>query len=350
MIHNIDQAVGRLITTEEGEFTYFGGTAYLGLQTLATFGNLYINNIKKYGVNHGASRQSNIRYSVYEQAESLVSEITGSEACISLSSGFLAGQLISNFYQEASFSCFYAPRTHIALHQNNSRNLKNFPELQEAINTSQKTPVLFCDSIDFYGENYPDFRWLDTLDCSKIIMVIDDSHGLGIIGNNGEGILSQLRKYTFKDLVVTSSMSKGYGIQAGVILGSANLINSLRASNWYAASSPCPPAAMATFIEAQELYKQQLKRLGTNIAYFNLELKNASKFIHLKGHPTYSYNDTELTQHFYDNKLIVTNFKYPNDAEGATSRIVLSAHHMRSDIDKLVLAINNSALKQKKPE
>jgi len=90
----IDGFPGRELELDQKRYLYFGGTSYLGLQTHKKFQDMYISNIRKYGTNYGASRKSNVRISVYEATENYLSHFVGSEACCTLSSGYLAGQLV----------------------------------------------------------------------------------------------------------------------------------------------------------------------------------------------------------------------------------------------------------------
>jgi len=50
MIHYIDAYPGREINVQGHKYLYFGGTSYLGLQTDEEFQNVFIKNIKKFGI------------------------------------------------------------------------------------------------------------------------------------------------------------------------------------------------------------------------------------------------------------------------------------------------------------
>ena len=74
MTFYLDQNPGSYVPSTQGEFLYFGGTSYLGLQTDQHFQEMLISNIRKLGTNFGASRKSNVRLSVYEHFEKFISE------------------------------------------------------------------------------------------------------------------------------------------------------------------------------------------------------------------------------------------------------------------------------------
>ncbi|MGB3151427.1 MAG: pyridoxal phosphate-dependent aminotransferase family protein, partial [Maribacter sp.] len=193
MAINLDSFPGREIFIEGKPHLYYGGTAYLGLQTLPEFQELFIENIKTYGTNYGASRKSNVRLSVFEEAESHLANLVGSEACITFSSGYLAGQFISKFLLDKQHKFYYAPNTHSALYQKKQKVFVTYSNLLISLEShlslaKSVTPVIFLDAIDFTGANYPDFEDLKTLPFNKCILVVDDSHGIGIVGSNGQGV------------------------------------------------------------------------------------------------------------------------------------------------------------------
>lgn len=192
MEFTIDEFPGRAFRKNGKDYLYFGGTAYLGLQTYSPFQEIFINNIKKYGTTYSASRNSNVKMAIYDRLEHTLQEYTGTEACITLSSGYMASQLVSNYMLEQSIAFFYAPHTHPALHHSKTHNYVDYHSFISAVNQQlhkhpQEEIAIFCDSIDFYGNNYPDFFWLNNISKKEnIILIVDDAHGIGIIGEHGE--------------------------------------------------------------------------------------------------------------------------------------------------------------------
>lgn len=345
MIHYIDDFPGRKITIQGQKYLYFGGTAYLGLQTDEKFQNVFIKNIKKFGTNYSASRKSNVRLTVYEKAETLLAKIMGCEAAVTLSSGYLAGQFIAQNFNNPEYKLFYAPDTHSALYNNYKKPFATFGDLNDSIrdhiaHNEKVIPVLFIDSIDFDGCNFPEFVGLKGLPLDKVILIADDSHGIGIIGENSEGVFGTLQKFNVKELIVCCSLGKSYGIQAGAILGASKRINQLSATAFFGGASPASPSSVATFIDAQSIYHSKRKQLLSNIGYFEKLVQNMAFFRSIKGHPTYTFQDAQLTYFLVNKGFILTNFNYPEESSSVMSRIVLSSHHTENDIELLSFAIN----------
>jgi len=340
-MYTIDGFPGRTITKDGKELLYFGGTSYLGLQTDADFQSIFIENIKKYGTAYSASRKSNIKISIFDEVDQYLAEMVGSEACISMSSGYLAGQLVCDYFSSGDYSLLYAPNTHSALFRNQQIVYPNWQELEKAINENiNTTPVLFLDSIDFHGDNYPDYTFLEKLPLSNIILVVDDSHGIGITGENGGGSYAFLQSLQPKELLVSCSLGKGFGIQAGAIFGSKKIMNILKNTSFFGGASPATPAALATLKDAQELIIAKRIQLHKNTDFFLSTLSNTSLFVFAKGHPTFNFQNEMLSKYLEENDIIVTNFRYPSENDSLMSRIVLSASHTQNDILNLCAILN----------
>jgi 7-keto-8-aminopelargonate synthetase-like enzyme len=346
MAHYIDNFPGREITLKGKDYLYFGGTSYLGLQTDKEFQGTLIKNIKKYGTNYGASRNSNVRFSIYKKAEEYLANLIGSDTCVTLSSGYLAGQFVAQYFNTVKYKLFYAPNTHSALHlATNIKQAVTFASLNIAVREhlegkSKSIPVVLLDSIDFSGAHYPDFEGLKQLPLEKVVLIADDSHGIGLIGASGGGVFGILKSLEPKDLIVCTSLGKGLGIQAGAIFSTNGRMRQLLQTPFFGGASPAAPAYLATLLESKELYSNKRKYLAKNTAYFLNNLKDKKRFNFMQGHPAHSYSDRQLTDYLFEHGVIVTDFSYPNEHAGLKSRIVLSAHHTKQDILGLAVLIN----------
>ena len=349
MAHYIDSFPGRTISIQGKRYLYFGGTAYLGLQTDNTFQKLFIENIKRFGTNYGASRKSNIRLAIFEEAERHLARKVGAKSCVTVSSGYLAGQLVAQTLTGKAHRFFYAPNAHSALYPIKAKSYTTFTALNIAVREHLRiqkdiVPVVFLDAIDFSGCNYPNFTPLKMLPLDQVILVVDDSHGIGIVGENGSGVFSILNQLKIKELLVCCSLGKTYGIQAGAVFGNLERISQLMETSFFGGASPAAPAALATLLEAEEMYTERRQQLHKNIARFQDSLKNPKKFNGMVGHPAFSFSDVQLTEYLEHEGIILTNFPYPEEHSQLMSRIVISAHHHDADIDKLSTLLNDQRI------
>lgn len=335
---------GRRILVGDKSYLYFGGTAYLGVQTHPDFQSILIRNIQRYGTNYGASRLSNVQVEIYDDSEQNLSQWVGSEACITLSSGYLAGQLLAGYFDNSKYSNFYLANTHSSLYRSAEQVYNDFRTtramLEKQIDSgNKKTPVLFMDSIDLEGSSYPDYGELRTLPLESCILVADDSHGLGLLGSEGQGAYSILNEIGAKELIVCGSLGKSFGLQAGIIFGMKSRIDSLKQTPLFAGASPTAASNLVSLIEATPLYARQRNLLADNVARFIDGLKHPELFHYIDSYPVFLSKDEGLAGYLFDNGISITHFHYPAE-NSFQSRIVISAIHTSPDIDRITGLIN----------
>ena len=337
---------GREIEFNQRKYLYFGGTAYLGLQLLPEYQTLYISQLEKFGLNYGASRDSNVQLGIYEDAEMFLSNWAGSEACLTLSSGYLAGQLLASFFGSGKYKLYYSACTHSSLLTKERSRYNNYQSLRAALQQQltadpTKTPVILLDSVDLTPDTYPIFKGLQSLPLESCVVIADDSHGFGLVGSKGEGVYKLLQELAPKELFVCCSLGKSLALQAGAIFGSATRISQLKNTALFAGSSPPAPALLATMIKAFKLYQKQRSILKERIFQFHSSLDNPEKLINIDGYPVYEYQDNSLTLNLLKNEICVTSFEYAADDNSLQNRIVISASHRPGDIEKLAVVIND---------
>lgn len=342
MNHYLDQAPDSRLISKDQDFLYFGGTSYLGLQTNRKFQELLIQNIQRLGTNWGASRKSNIRLAVFEEFEQYLSKKTGSDSCLALSSGYMAGQMLSRYFSEAGYQLYCAPNTHPALIHEKSRLFQNYDDLDHALRESgSENIVLFLDTVDFSGINYPGYESLRNLPLERVIVVADDSHGFGLIGDDGFGSFSLLKDIHAKELILCGSLGKALATPCGVILGSEQRLEQLRHMDFFAGGSPPSPAALKTLMEAEEISAHQRKKIRENINIFLNTVTPEFQIISMYQHPVFGYNNEALTAHLFQDGILTTNFRYPTKTSPLVSKIVLNADHTKDDILELARAVNS---------
>lgn len=345
MAHPLERIPGRQITIQGKVYAYFGGTAYLGLQSHPPFMDLFHSCVATFGMHHGSSRKSNVSISVYTQAEEHLADWVGSESCLSMSSGFLAAQLVVQTLIGRGHALFLAPHAHPALQGSGVVVSASFAELSEKIqgeiDKGGPLPVLLFDTIDISGKLYPQFEALKDLPLDKLILVGDDSHGIGIVGKDGTGCHTLLKALEPAKLLVCCSLGKGLGVQAGAVFGPKVDLDMLRETAFYGGASPSSPALMGCLLKAGDIYAQRRQKLLENYARFEDKLDCPQYFDHLRGHPTFEFREASMARALEQKGFIITHFNYP-DAQGPlVGRIVLSAHHEPGDIDALANCLND---------
>ncbi|THV59551.1 pyridoxal phosphate-dependent aminotransferase family protein [Flagellimonas alvinocaridis] len=342
----LDRIPDRTIVVDDKEYLYFGGTSYLGLQSHPPFIELFLKNVQQYGLHYGASRKSNVRLEVYRKAEDFLGNWVGSEDCITLSSGYLAAQLVVQTLLQQGHSVIAASNAHTALLTDKIIMTNSVEDLQDQVSKSLEqrlgpAPVILFDTIDFSGGQFPNFETLQGLPLDKVILVGDDSHGIGLVGNEGNGCYARLKQLNPLQLIVCCSLGKGLGIQSGAIFGAKSTIEMFGNTAFFGAASPTSPAFMGTLMEARTIYNERRNIVMEHLKMFEDSYTFSTPFSHLAGHPTFEFCNPSLAQFLKDHGFIFTNFNYPDENGPIISRIVLSAYHSKEDVQKLITCLNS---------
>ena len=107
-------------------------------------------------------------------------------------------------------------------------------------------------------------------------LIVDDAHGIGVVGEKGKGVFELYDIYDKVDLI-TGTFSKTFASVGGYVVGSKELITFLKyfsASNIFSAAAT--PQSVNTVIKAIDLMKEEpywIKKLQENIRYFKNGLK-----------------------------------------------------------------------------
>jgi 7-keto-8-aminopelargonate synthetase-like enzyme len=110
---NLSNNPGRTAIVNGKEHLFFSGYSYLGMNHVPGFVELVKEGIDKYGFLFPSSRISNTQLDLFNEFEAKLSAITGMEATVCFSSGFLAGRAVADMYQGEDYTC--APQTHPAI-------------------------------------------------------------------------------------------------------------------------------------------------------------------------------------------------------------------------------------------
>ncbi len=337
----VDSFPDRTIMVKGEEHLYFGGTSYLGMATLPEFQNLMTQNIKKWGTFYGSSRNANVKLSVYDKVEQLFSEQIGSEASLTVSSGTLAGKLTTAYLSKTIETFFHYPKTHPAILVKHSLPLfvegKLHPKLQD---DTVEEIVITVDAILSLEITPTSFDFLNQISSKKkITLIVDESHSLGIIGKNGEGIFNSISNEKLYRKIMISSLGKALGLSGGVIASDKQFIDALKEESVFVSSSGANPAYLETYLKAQSLYTVQRQKLNVNLDVFTLQLYPDKELLFNNNYPVIYSNNDAIFARLLQNKIIITRFKYPTYKK-PMNRIVITANHTKEDLEKLINMLN----------
>jgi 7-keto-8-aminopelargonate synthetase-like enzyme len=341
-----DQLPGRTLVSGGQEYLYFSGTSYLGLARNPAFQQCLQEGIGRYGTNYSSSRLSNVQLAVFEETETYLAAYTGAPAVLTLSSGYMAGQLVVRCLEDQA-AFVYGPRAHPALWvQRNNFVGGDFAAWAAGLPTQldqlpQQHLVLLFNSLDPLLALKYDLDFLNQLPANKkVTVVIDDSHGFGITGKAGAGVFTELQLPEHVSLVVISSLGKALGIPAGVILTGAATMARFRQSPFFGGGSPAVPAYLYAFLQAKEIYRQARQQLTGHVRYFRAQLQQPQLFTGIPDYPVFHTAQQALYPYLLRQGILISSFSYPTPADAPITRVIINAGHTQADLDQLAAAIN----------
>ncbi|MFT4033765.1 MAG: aminotransferase class I/II-fold pyridoxal phosphate-dependent enzyme [Siphonobacter sp.] len=336
---------GRTVEIDNREFLWCSGTSYLGMSKNPAFVERIMEGLQRVGTNWGSSRNNTLRLKVYDEAESAIAQWMGAPAALTVSSGMLAGQIVMKWLAQTEATYFYAPNAHPAIRgkaffPTSETYEKWFTALPERIaQTSARRIIIVTDSVGSPHTSTIPFRWIQELPTDKeIILVIDDSHGLGIFGD-GKGIFSTLRPPDQVTLIGVASLNKAMGIPAGIILGPKHLLASIRHFSMFSGSSPSSPAYLWAMVHSFDLYKSAHHKLLQNVESFTKQLGAGLAAFHwAERYPAFTTAQPGLHEFLIEQNILTACFPYPGPHDPAITRLVISSLHTESDLRQIASA------------
>ncbi len=190
---------------------------------------------------------------------------------------------------------------------------------------------------------------VEQADRHDALVMVDDSHATGYIGESGRGTPEYHGVEGKIDLITTTFGKALGGASGGCTAGRKELIGMLRQrSRPYLFSNTIPPAIAGATLEALNILKRsdsKIRRVKENARYFREQMEQAG-FDIVPGNtaivPVMLYGENRavaMAERLLEEGVYVIGFTYPVvPKERARIRVQLSAAHSREDLDKGVAA------------
>ncbi|MGI9408898.1 MAG: aminotransferase class I/II-fold pyridoxal phosphate-dependent enzyme, partial [Hyphomicrobiaceae bacterium] len=187
----------------------------------------------------------------------------------------------------------------------------------------------------------------------NVIVVVDDSHGVGAFGKTGRGT-EEITDSGGVDLLI-GTLGKAFGVNGGYVVAAKSIINYMReTSAFYIYSNPitCGEAAAAT--RAIEIVdsprgKALLSHLREMKSLFQIGLTDMNLETISGEHPVTplmirnSHETARLVDQLFDRGILATGLRYPVVPRGDEEiRFQISADHTSHDIEQVLDAIRAS--------
>ncbi|OIQ00330.1 MAG: 8-amino-7-oxononanoate synthase [Zetaproteobacteria bacterium CG2_30_46_52] len=339
----------------------FASNDYLGLSVHGDVKNAAIDAIKNEGFGSGASRLVSGDDPVFHAFESELAAWKGFEACLLVGSGMLANIGLLQALSDRSTEIFADKLNHASLVDGcrlSEAKVKRYPhldyarlekQLQQNVNdnTKPKRMIVSDGVFSMDGDGADITILMDLANRYDALLIVDDAHGTGTVGQDGKGLIAQAGLSGHARLIEVGTLGKAFGSYGAYVLGSAEMIHGLRQRmRTVIYSTAIPVSAIAAARTALDIIQTTdvVQQLQANVAYF-LECSQ-----HLQKMPSQTAIQPVLlgsdeaalnrAKYLRDSGFFVPAIRPPTVPEGtARLRITLSAQHTKTDIDGLVQAL-----------
>lgn len=333
--------------------TSFGGCNYLGLAQHPGIVRAARDAMARYGLSTTASRETTGNTLVHAELESAVTAFCGHEAGLLVPDGYTANiTAMQALARMGVRTAVLDERAHASLRdaaQAAGMRVSTFAHLDAtdahaALRNCEGTAVLATDSVfSANGALAPSAALLESLRPGDHLL-LDDCHGLAVLGREGRGTPDHLGLRSDR-LVVTVTLAKGLGCAGGLVMGPRNLVDTAtRHATAYICTTPCSPALAAAALESLRALTgepDRLARLQANTAALRGRL--AAAFGVDRDHPvpiiafTAGTPDDMVAMHTAALRadLLAPLVSYPGGPAPVYFRLSVSSEHTAEDIDRL---------------
>lgn len=349
-------------TTKVDGVLNFCANNYLGLSNNEDLKKAAIESYEKYGYGMSSVRFICGTQTVHKELENAISKFLGTEDTILYSSCFDANgglfetittkedAIISDELNHASIIDGVRLSKAVKYRYKNNDMGDLEAKLKEADANGAKHKVIVTDGVFSMDGIIANLKGVcDLAEKYNALVVVDDSHATGFVGDTGRGTAEYCGVQGRVD-IITGTFGKALGgASGGFTSGSKEIIDLLRQrSRPYLFSNTVAPAICATTLKVIEMISNDTSlrdKVMENAKYFRSEMEKNGFDLAGKDHaivPVMLYDavlSQKVAEKMLEKGIYVTGFFYPVvPKDKARIRTQMSAGHSKEDIDKCVQA------------
>lgn len=355
-IRTLESPQGAWLVVDGKKVLNFCANNYLGLANHPRIVKAAVNAAEKYGVGPGAVRTIAGTMDLHIELEKRLAEFKRVEKAITFQSGFsanlatipaLVGKedvIFSDRLNHASIidGCRLAKSKIIPYDHCSPESLK---EMLEQNRSEYRRALVVTDGVfSMDGDVAPLDEIYEVTRDYEVILMVDDAHGEGVLGDGGRGIVDHFKLHGKVDVEV-GTLSKAFGVVGGVVAGNPLVVEWLyQRGRPFLFSSAMTLPDVAACIEAVEILESSTElvdKLWENAEYFKGEMKNLGFDTGVSTTPItpVMLGEAPLAQEFskklYEAGVFAMSIGFPTVPRGmARIRVMNSAAHSRDDLDQ----------------
>lgn len=346
----------------------FASNDYLGLANDSALKQSAIDAIKQWGVGAGASQLVSGRLGIFALLEQRLAEFAQRDAALFFPSGFQANLgvltaladrhdvIFADRVNHASLidGALLSRVAHVRYQHANVDDLKR--KLADTPLAKGATRLIVTDSVfSMDGDEAPLSALMQLAEQYDAWLIVDDAHGLGVLGPQGRGSIADAGLPAHPNLVMIGTLGKAAGVSGAFVAAEKNVIEWLiqRARSYIYTTGPSPMIAGALLASIERILhgdnlRDQLHihiaQLREGIARLNLPFELLPSRTAIQA---LVIGDNALTLQIA-NRLLDQGYWVPAirpptvPAGSARLRVSLSAAHTPTQIDGLLQALGKA--------
>lgn len=349
------------VTWRGRKLLYFGGCDYFRLSFHPAVRQALKAGLKKYGFNVAASRATTGDHPLYTELEGALAGFFETGDAVLVPNGYSANWVVAQALAGEFSAAWIDERSHPSLLDSGRalrcpvvsfkhRDPEDLERRMAKRGSRARNLVLTDGMFAQTGSVAPLRRYRRVLGDQGWIL-IDDAHGAGLLGMHGGGA-AEVEKISRRRVVQTLTLSKAFGVFGGVILCSRELAKKIRLnSRSYRGSTPLPLPLAAAALKSVALLAanpQWRIRLVENAALVANGLRRVSSGWRLGSapvltcHPENAGESGRIQRELLREGIYPSLIRYPGGPPGGYFRLVISNHHRKRDLERLVQALTRS--------
>ena len=251
----------------------FSSNDYLGLTQNKIIKKSIIDGIRKYGNGAGASHLISGHYEVHDNLEKLAAKNLGFDKGMLFSSGFNANMGVIGALCSRNDVIFSDRLNHASLNEASLLSKSKFVRynhldlvhLEKSLKESkERRKLIISDAVFSMDGDLINLPAMINL-CEKYdaYIYVDDAHGYGVLGKNGQGILEHyypklnLKPEQKKRIIYMFTLGKSVGISGAIVLANKNIINYVvQKAKTYIYTTASSPAIACGIMTSLQIVKE----------------------------------------------------------------------------------------------
>ncbi|MCE7974194.1 MAG: pyridoxal phosphate-dependent aminotransferase family protein [Leptolyngbya sp. PLA1] len=352
---NVQASTATTIRIDGREVLAFGGCNYLGLAHHPAVTGAMADAAGVLGLSTTASRETTGNTVVHDALEEELAGFIGEEGAILLADGYTANIAVCQALARDHGVALIDARAHKSLRSAASaagiqvfeyEHLNAESAAWLAGQFADQGVLMLTDGVFAAdGALAPVPELLSVLPQRRATLVVDDCHGVCVLGDRGQGTVGHFGVRDAR-VVVTTTLAKGVGCYGGAVLGVRSLVQRVRdTADVYRRSTPIPtPIAAAARAAVRTVQGDAglLASLRRNIVLMREGLARLGIATHEEPIPIFTFTfEThqrmeEVHRRLLAEGLYAPYIEYPGGPTPRFFRVTVTAAHTREEIERLL--------------